>query len=279
MIWRTKNREWDLAHRALVMGILNVTLDSFSDGGKYRSIEAAVAHARSMAGQGADIIDIGGESTRPGAEPVPAEEEMARVLPVVEALAGCGAVLSIDTSKAAVARESMRRGASIINDVTGLRGDADMISVARESGAGVVIMHMQGTPRDMQRAPFYDDLVSDIREFFRQQFDRAVGCGIEPMSIAFDPGIGFGKTVAHNLALVKNLATLRVADRPLVLGVSRKSFLGKVLGSAELNDREAPTVALTSLGRLHGANVFRVHEVKPNVQALRITEAVLEAIA
>jgi len=263
------------------MGILNVTVDSFSDGGKFLSPETAVEHALQMADEGADIIDIGGESTRPGAEPVSAAVEMERVLPVIERLAclfeeqrragHISPLLSIDTGKAAVAREAVALGAAIINDVTGLRGDPAMTVVARETGAGVVVMHAQGTPRTMQQAPRYDDVVAEVREFFRQSFASAVGCGMDPMCLAFDPGIGFGKTAAHNLSLLNNLAALRAGERPLVLGVSRKSFIGRVLGPEA--DRDRATAVLTALARERGADVFRVHEVKQNAEALRLTEA------
>ena len=178
--------------------------------------------------------------------------------------------------KPAVARAAMQAGAAIVNDVSGLR-DPAMLDVARESGAGVIAMHMQGLPRDMQAAPHYDDVCAEVREFFRHTYDRCLACGLIPARIAFDPGIGFGKTLAHNLTLLRNLDSMRVAGRPLVLGVSRKSFIGKVLGSDPLEDREWPTVALTSLGRSRGANVIRVHEVRPNVEALRMTEAILPA--
>lgn len=283
MIWRTRSREHDLSRHALVIGIVNVTADSFSDGGKFLAPEAAVAHALTLAGEGARILDIGGESTRPGAEPVSAQEEMARVLPVIERLAAAlrgrniEAEISIDTSKAAVARAAIERGAGIINDVTGLRGDMEMPRVARETGAGVIAMHMQGTPRDMQRAPHYENVTAEVREFFRQTFSRAVASGIPSQALAFDPGIGFGKTLMHNLSLLQNLAALRVEERPLVLGVSRKSFLGKVIGSEAMADRAVPTAALTALGRERGANVFRVHDVRANVHALRISEALLTA--
>lgn len=272
----------DLARHALVMGILNVTVDSFSDGGKYHEIEAAVSRAQAMMEEGADIIDIGGESTRPGAEPVSEEEEMRRVLPVIEKIAQTTngrMLISTDTSKAGVAWAAIERGASIINDVTALRGDPRMIEVARETGAGLILMHMQGSPRTMQNDPHYENIIGEIRDFFRQTYARAITSGIEPERIVFDPGIGFGKTVMHNLSLIQNLASLRVEDRPLVLGVSRKAFLGKVLGSRELADRDLATAALTSLGRANGANIFRVHHVKANVQALKITEAVLEVRA
>ncbi|MEA3187955.1 MAG: dihydropteroate synthase [Chthoniobacter sp.] len=275
MIWRTAKGDTDLAARGLIMGVLNVTLDSFSDGGKFTTVESAVAHALEMEQQGADIIDVGGESTRPGAQPVSAQEEMQRVLPVIEALADrTRCEISVDTYKPEVAQAAILSGASIINDVSGLR-DPRMIEVAGETGAGVIAMHMQGTPGDMQRDPHYGDVVAEIREFFRQTFARAVTSGLAPMSIAFDPGIGFGKTVAHNLTLLKNLAALRVEQRPLVVGVSRKSFIGRILDDMEMKARDWPTVALTSYACEHGANVIRVHEVKPNVEALRMTEAIV----
>ena len=276
MLWQTRTRTFDLAHRGLIMGVLNVTSDSFSDGGQFFDTAGAVAHARQMAAEGAEIIDVGGESTRPGAEPVPEVEELRRVLPVIERLAGTGDfVLSIDTMKPAVARAAMEAGAGIINDVTGLR-DPAMREVVQTTGAGAIAMHMQGTPRDMQQAPHYDDVVAEIMNFFRQTFSACLACGIDPMRLAFDPGIGFGKTVEHNLALLRNLDAMRVGGRPLVLGVSRKSFLGKVVGSSEWADRAWPTVALTSYGRGRGANVFRVHDARPNSEALRMTEAILE---
>ena len=289
MLWQTRTRTFDLTHRALIMGVVNVTADSFSDGGQFADTESAVAHALRLAAEGAEIIDIGGESTRPGAEPVDEAEEMRRVLPVIERLVGTNQkseirnqkfILSIDTMKPAVALAAVEAGAEIINDVTGLR-DPAMREVIRATGAGAIAMHMQGTPRDMQLAPHYGDITAEIREFFRQTFDGCLRCGIDPMRLAFDPGIGFGKTLAHNLALVRNLDSMRVGGRPLVLGVSRKSFIGKALGTDAMENREWPTVALTSYGRAHGANVFRVHDARPNAEALRMTEAILnpEAVA
>ncbi len=264
------------------MGVLNVTTDSFSDGGQYIDVERAVAQGKQLAKEGAQIIDIGGESTRPGAEPVAESEEMRRVLPVIKALTASNPnlVLSIDTMKPRVAQAAIEAGAEIINDVTGLR-DPAMRQVVRATGAAAIAMHMQGQPRDMQRAPQYRDVVGEIREFFRQTFEACLACGIDPMRLAFDPGIGFGKTVEHNLTLLRNLDSMRVNGRPLVLGVSRKSFLGKVLGSESLDDRAWPTVALTSYGRTRGANIIRVHNARPNFEALRMTESILtpEAIA
>lgn len=278
MILRCRERELEVGTRAAVMGILNITDDSFSDGGQYLSLENAVAHASEMVSEGADIIDVGGESTRPGAEPVPEQEELRRVVPVIEAIAHqTHCMISIDTSKSRVAAAAVKAGACIINDVTGLRGDPGMAGVAAETGAGVIVMHMQGTPRDMQKSPRYDDVVAEIREFFRLSLSQAIRSGIHPMSLAFDPGIGFGKTVAHNLELIGRSSELRIEDRPLLYGVSRKSFIGRVMGSDNPADRFWPTVALTSFLREQGVNLFRVHDVRPNREALRMTEAILQA--
>ena len=259
------------------MGVLNVTPDSFSDGGEFFHSEAAVSQGLRMVDEGAGIIDIGGESTRPGAEVVAESEELRRVLPVIEKLQAAKrkARLSIDTSKAGLARRALEAGAQIVNDITGGRGDPAMMPLMAERGAGFIIMHMQGTPRTMQSAPHYDDVVAEVRDFFRQQYARALESGIDSMAIAFDPGIGFGKTLQHNLELLRHLSQLRTHDRPLVVGVSRKSFLGQVIDSAEVADRGVPTVALTALLRERGADVIRVHDVKPNFAALRTAEALL----
>ncbi len=239
------------------MGVLNVTPDSFFDGGQHFSPEKAVERGVMMAAEGADIIDTGGESTRPGAEPVENDTELRRVVPVIERLRGMiDNPISIDTSKAEVARAAIEAGASIVNDVTGGRGDKRMMPLVAETKAAFIVMHMQGDPRTMQIEPRYIDVVSEVADFFRQQYERALECGIDPMAIAFDPGIGFGKTLAHNLELLGNLERLRVPERPLVVGVSRKSFLSKLAGSAEMSDRLAPTVALTSLLRSRGARMF-----------------------
>src|SRR5205085_1203541 len=249
-LWKIAGREVDLSKRSLIMGILNVTPDSFSDGGEFFTTAKAIEHGQRMAADGAQIIDVGGESTRPGAEAVSADEELRRVLPVIAKLRQTGsAYLSIDTSKAAVAREALRAGASIVNDVTGGRADPEMMSLVAESKAAFIIMHMQGVPRTMQAAPRYEDVVSEVANFFRQQYARALDCGIESMAIAFDPGIGFGKTVEHNISLLANLAGLRRHDRPIVVGVSRKSSLGRIIESNEMTDRLAPTIAFTALLR------------------------------
>ena len=277
MIWQTARQPLDLSTRGIVMGILNVTPDSFSDGGTYFDVAKAVKHGLDMVAEGAGIVDIGGESTRPGAEAVPAQEEMNRVLPVVEAIhaAAPGCVISVDTSKAAVAEAALARGAAVINDVTALRGDPDMARVIARSGAGVVLMHMQGSPRTMQQNPVYQDVAAEVRAFFAERLEAARAAGIATERIAFDPGIGFGKTVEHNLTLLRDLESLGGADRPFVLGVSRKAFLGRLTDAQTPSERLWPTVALSAMLRERGARVLRVHDVRPNVAALRIAEAVL----
>ena len=276
MIWKIRDREIDLSRRARVMGIINATPDSFSDGGSFLDPQAALAHGLQMVAEGAEILDIGGESTRPGAQSVEADEEIQRVLPIIQALRRESQVLlSIDTSKAAVARAALDAGADIINDVTGLRGDPDMAALAASSKAGIVIMHMQGEPRTMQVAPTYDDVVEEVGTFFRQALARSVACGIDPMRIALDPGIGFGKTPEHNRRLLAELSAFLEFGRPLLVGVSRKSFLGWLAGSSAMDDRFWPGVALTSLCRERGARILRVHDVKPHTEALRMTEAIL----
>jgi len=275
-IWKVGDRVFNVSRQSLIMGVLNVTPDSFSDGGKFFAAEKAIEHGLRMAAEGADIIDVGGESTRPGAESVAAEEELRRVIPVIEKLrAKIEVPISIDTWKADVARAAIDAGAAIVNDVTGGRGDEGMLSLIAETKSAFVIMHMQGIPRTMQNRPQYEDVVSEVADFFRQQYARAIVCNIEPMAIAFDPGIGFGKTLDHNVDLLAQLERLRAHDRPLVIGVSRKSFLAKLANSKEMKDRLAPAIALTSLLRARGADVFRVHDVKENVSALRVTEAIL----
>ena len=276
MIWKIRDREIDLSRRARVMGIINATPDSFSDGGSFLNPQAALAHGLQMVAEGAEILDIGGESTRPGAQSVDADEEIRRVLPVIQALRRESEVLlSIDTSKAAVARAALDAGADIINDVTGLRGDPEMPALAASSKAGIVIMHMQGEPRTMQLAPTYDDVVEEVGNFFRQALARSVACGIDPMRIALDPGIGFGKTPEHNRRLLAELSAFLEFGRPLLVGASRKSFLGWLAGSSAMDDRFWPGVALTSLCRERGARILRVHDVKPHTEALRMTEAIL----
>ena len=276
MIWRTSRRTFDLADRGLIMGIVNVTPDSFSDGGHFARTDDAVAHALRLSDEGADILDIGGESTRPGAAAVTVEDELRRVIPVIEKLAGkTAAALSIDTSKAAVARAAAAAGAEIINDVTALQGDDDMPRVAAESGCAVVLMHMQGTPRTMQLNPHYDDVVAEVAGHLAQRVAAAQAAGIGPERIAIDPGIGFGKTVEHNMQLITGLGRFAELGHPVLLGASRKSFLATLAHCADVEDRDLPTAVLTALGYGFGARLFRVHAVHANLQALRLAEALV----
>lgn len=258
------------------MGILNVTPDSFSDGGEHFEIKTALDHARRMIAEGAAIIDIGGESTRPGALAVPVDKEISRTAPVVAALrAEWDGLISIDTSKAAVAEAAISAGADIVNDVSGLTADPEMAGICARSGCGVVVMHMQGTPRSMQVAPHYSDVVAEVRDFFTERLRMLSAAGIDPAALCFDPGIGFGKTLAHNLALLRGLEEISLTGRPLLLGVSRKSFIGKILGTDDPHAREWPTVAITASTREKRVMLHRVHSVRPNVEALRMTEAIL----
>ncbi|MBU3666814.1 MAG: dihydropteroate synthase [Chthoniobacterales bacterium] len=278
MIWRTARRTFDLADGGIIMGIVNVTPDSFSDGGSFAKVEDAVRHGLRLAEEGAAILDIGGESTRPGAAPVEAAEEIRRVVPVIEKLArGTHVALSIDTSKAAVARAAIGAGAEIVNDVTALLGDEGMASVVAEHKAGVVLMHMQGTPRTMQNAPHYDDVAREVLGFLGSRIEAALDAGIPSENIAVDPGIGFGKTAEHNLQLIAAMESFAALGRPVLLGASRKSFLAAAAGCTDTNDRDIPTAALTALGRERGAHIFRVHAVRPNLQALRLAEALSSA--
>jgi dihydropteroate synthase len=279
VIWKVRGQSLDLTQRALLMGIVNVTPDSFSDGGSFLDPRAACKQGLKLVEEGADILDIGGESTRPGSHSVPLEEEIQRVIPVIERLRReTKALISIDTNKAPVAQAAMDAGADIINDITGLRGDENMPRVVSQSGAGVIIMHMKGTPRTMQDAPAYQDIMSEIGDFFRQSVALALSFGIDPMSIALDPGIGFGKTPEHNRQLLAGIGSFAKTGHPILIGASRKSFLGWLAGSTAMEDRFWPGVATTSLCRERGARIFRVHDVKPHHDALRMTEAILNHV-
>jgi dihydropteroate synthase len=261
--------QWDTT-RPLVMGILNVTPDSFSDGGKYADVTTAVEHARDMAAAGADMIDIGGESTRPGAEPVSAGDEVRRVLPVIERLPDL--LVSIDTMKASVAARSLAAGARIVNDISALRYDARMVDIVREHSAGVVLMHMQGTPATMQQAPRYDDVTREVREFLAERIAFAEAHGIKKTQIAVDPGIGFGKTVAHNLQLLAQLEQLSVLGCPILVGASRKSFLG-----GQPHERLPGSLAVAAWAVAQGAGVVRVHDIAETVAVVKLIEAVKHA--
>jgi len=256
------------------MGVVNVTPDSFSDGGLYLDPGAAIGHGEELARDGAAILDVGGESTRPGAEEVSAEEELGRVEPVIEGLVGSGAVVSVDTSKAAVAEAALEAGAEIVNDVTALRHDPEIARLCAERGAGLILMHMQGTPRTMQENPVYDDVVDDVKAFLAERMEVAASAGVAEGRIWLDPGIGFGKTLEHNLELLRRLGELRSLGQPLVVGTSRKSFIGKVDGSKP-DDRLGGTIASTVLAVAEGADIIRVHDVAEARQAMRVATAIL----
>jgi dihydropteroate synthase len=259
-----------------MMGVVNVTPDSFSDGGRYFDADAAVAHALKLAAEGADILDIGGESTRPGAEPVSVAEELRRVMPVLEGVAGvASSQISIDTSKAAVARAALGAGASLVNDVTALRGDPELAGVVADAGCDCCLMHMLGEPRTMQRDPRYDDVVADVKAFLEERLAFAISEGVAEERILLDPGIGFGKTLEHNVELIARLAELVEIGRPVVVGTSRKSFLGKLTGRENTDDRLAATIASNVLAYERGARVFRVHEVAPVRDALLTAATVI----
>ena len=270
-------RALDLGSRTHVMGILNVTPDSFSDGGQFAVTDRALAHARDMAAAGADIIDIGGESTRPGAEPLIEDEELRRIVPVIEGLAAEGlGPLSVDTYKSSVAARALRAGASIVNDISGLRFSPDMGSVIADHGAAVVIMHIQGTPRDMQADPVYSDVVAEVMQYLEEGIEIAMRAGIPRDRILIDPGIGFGKTVEHNLTILGRLNELQALGCPIVLGTSRKRFIGAVLNIAEPKDRRWGTAATVALGIARGAQVVRVHDVTEMTQVARMTDAIVQ---
>lgn len=276
LLWKCRDRVLEIGNRPLIMGILNVTPDSFSDGGKFLDTTAALERGLQMVAEGADLIDVGGESTRPGAGEVSAADEIARVVPVIEALAARTTVtLSIDTWKAAVARRAVEAGARIINDVSALTHDADMSRVAKDHGTGVILMHMQGTPRTMQKDPQYADVVADVARYLETRLDACVAGGLDRESLAVDPGIGFGKTVEHNVSLLAHLRALRATGRPVVIGLSRKSFLGKLTG-CEVGERLAPSLAALVFCVLNGAHIMRVHDVKESRQAMTVAMALAE---
>jgi dihydropteroate synthase len=257
-----------------IMGVLNVTPDSFSDGGRYLDAAAAVAHGLAMEAEGADVLDVGGESTRPGAEPVSADEERARVVPVIEGLraAGARAQISIDTSKLAVAEAAVAAGATYVNDVTAFRADPALAGLVADRGLDCCLMHMRGDPRTMQRDPVYDDVVAEVKAFLEERLAAAVAAGVPEDRIQLDPGIGFGKALEHNLELLRRLDELVAIGRPLVVGTSRKSFLGRLTGR-DVADRLPGTIATSVLALERGASVFRVHDVAPVRDALAVAAA------
>ncbi len=256
------------------MGVVNVTPDSFSDGGLFLDADAAVEHGLRLAREGADILDVGGESTRPGADPVGEDEELRRVVPVIERLALRGdARLSIDTTKVTVARAALGAGATLVNDVSALRFDPAMAGLVAETGAGCCLMHMLGEPRTMQEDPRYDDVVSEVKAFLEERLAFAVSEGIDEERVWLDPGIGFGKTVEHNLELLRRLDEIAAIGRPVVVGTSRKSFLGKLAGGRDEGERLPGTIATNVLALERGASVFRVHDVAQNADALTVAAA------
>lgn len=279
VVWRCRDRLVRCGSRPLIMGILNVTPDSFSDGGQFGTVEAAIHHGLAMAEQGADIIDVGGESTRPGAAVVPEAEELQRVGPVIASLcrtfgAG-GPLVSVDTRKAAVAEQALADGARIINDVTALTFDPRMTEVARRHQAGVVLMHMQGDPGTMQQDPRYADVAADVSAYLAGRLAALEQQGLDPERLALDPGIGFGKTVRHNVQLLARLQALARCGRPVLVGLSRKSFLGKLTGR-EANDRLAGSLAGLVYAALRGAHILRVHDVRESVDAVKVLAALRE---
>lgn len=271
--WKTGSGTVDVASGALV-GILNVTPDSFSDGGEHDDPDEAIAAGLRMVADGARLVDVGGESTRPGAASVDADEELARVLPVLEGLVHHRVPVSIDTSKPEVAAAAISAGASVVNDVTGFRSP-DMVRVVAESGVGVVILHMSGEPRTMQDEPWYDDVVQDVSRFLERQAETLIRAGVGPESIAVDPGIGFGKTAVHNLELIGRLSELCRLGYPVLIGTSRKSTLGKITGEADPRARDGHTAITTALAYERGARLFRVHNVAASRDALRIVGAIV----
>jgi dihydropteroate synthase len=260
-----------------IMGILNVTPDSFSDGGEWFDFAEAVEHGRALVAEGADILDVGGESTRPGAEPVTLDEELRRVVPVVRALRDTGAQLSVDTMKLTVAQAAVEAGATLVNDVTAFRHDPELAGFVADRGCDCCLMHMLGEPRTMQHDPRYDDVVDDVRAFLEQRVEFAVGEGVREERIIVDPGIGFGKTMRHNLEILRRLDEIVAIGLPVVIGTSRKSFLGRLTGREDPHERVAATVATTVLALERGATVFRVHDVAPTKDALTVATATLRA--
>jgi len=273
-----RGRLLDTSAHTLVMGALNVTPDSFSDGGRHADAESAVRRGLEMLAEGADLVDVGGESTRPGAAPVEAAEELRRVIPVVRGLAAAGALVSIDTSKAEVAAAALEAGAAAVNDVTAL-GDPGMAGVVASAGAGLVLLHMQGTPRTMQADPHYGDVVAEVARFLAGRAAGAQAAGIDPSCICLDPGIGFGKGLEHNLALLRGIPDLVAIGHPVLVGASRKRFLAGILGPIPPGERDAASSAAQVLAIAGGAAVIRVHNVVVGLQTARVADAIVRAVA
>lgn len=273
--WRCRDHAFELGRRTLVMGIVNVTPDSFSDGGLFADREAAVAHGAQLADEGADIVDVGGESTRPGSDPVSIDEELARVIPVIEGLRAARPELavSVDTRRARVAAKALGAGAAVVNDVSAGR-DPQMFETVRGAGAGMVLMHMLGEPKTMQDAPRYEDVVSEVHEFLRERVEAAIFAGVPQECLAVDPGIGFGKNLDHNLALLRAIPMLSDLSAALVVGASRKRFLGALTETEAVSDRLEASLTAAAWAAANGADVLRVHDVAPTVRALRVIDAI-----
>ena len=263
----------------LIMGILNVTPDSFSDGGLYNDVDRATRRALFMESEGADIIDIGGESTRPGADPVDLDTELNRVIPVIKSIRERSNIpISIDTYKSKVAEEALRKGANIINDISGLTFDKNMVKVAKNFDVPVIIMHIKGSPKNMQKNPYYSDVVNEIMQFFKKQIDFAIDSGISEKNIIIDPGIGFGKTLEHNLIILARLEKFKELGFPILIGVSRKSFIGNICGIANPEERLYGTLGAVSVSTLLGVDIIRVHDVKPAIDAIKVSSAIRGAV-
>ena len=275
-VWRCRDHTLSLGERTLVMGIVNVTPDSFSDGAMFASVDDAVAHGARLVDEGADLVDVGGESTRPGSDPIEADEELLRVVPVIEGLvkARPGTALSVDTRKPEVASAALDAGASVVNDIAGGRNVALLETVSR-TGAGVVLMHMLGEPKTMQDDPRYDDVVAEVHEFLRERIEAAVFAGVPEERVCIDPGIGFGKTVDHNLALLRAVPALRMLGAAVMVGASRKGFIGTLTGVDDPAARLEGSLAVAVLAAAHGADLVRVHDVAATVRALKVADAVV----
>ena len=273
-VWRCGEAELTLGERTLVMGIVNVTPDSFSDGGLFGGVQDAVAHGARLVDEGADLLDVGGESTRPGSDPVPAEEESERVLPVIEGLLAArpGVPVSVDTRKASVARDALDAGATIVNDISA-GADPAMFDAVRDSGAGMILMHMRGEPKTMQENPIYHDVVAEVRGFLGDRIEAAVAAGIEPDRLCADPGIGFGKTLEHNLAILRDIGAFQHLGVPMLVGPSRKGFIGALTGT-DVEERVEGTAGVVAWCAAHSVDIVRVHDVKQMARVVRVVDAI-----
>jgi len=271
-----RHRKYNLSERTHIMGVLNVTPDSFSDGGKFLSIDKAVSQALKMVEEGADIIDIGGESTRPGSQPVTLKEETQRVIPVIETLVKKIQIpISVDTYKSQIALKAMEAGAELINDISGLRFDSEMVKLAAKYNVPVVIMHIKGTPQNMQESPYYENVLKEIKDYFEERVNFADSMGIQEQNLILDPGIGFGKRFEDNLAILKNLKEFKKLDRPILVGLSRKSFIGKIL-DLPVEERLEGSLGALACSIMQGANIARVHDVKESVRVAKVVDAILK---